>query len=227
MGQLYSDTQKSKTIAGISLLMVFYLIPYVCKWTGCTLFSSNDVKHLLIFEFYSWVILGCMFIYSYSVERQGFLFAKEEVYPSRWFIGTLFKQFLILIAISFVIAMLVKLLGLPAHSDKMIKLADLLHSHKYLVPILAFTAGATEELLVRGFLFSRLLRLFKNPVIPMIISSIIFSLLHISYGNLSNLLFPLALGLYFSWHYYKYRNIKVLILCHFLWDYMTLGANAR
>lgn len=227
MEQLYSDNQKSKTIAGISLLLVFYLIPYVFKWTGVSLFSSFDVKHLLIFESYSWIILGCMFIYSYAVERQPFLFAKEEVYPTRWFMGALFKQYLILIAFSWVIFLLVKLLGVRMNSVNLIKLNSLMHNHTYLIPVLALTAGVTEELLIRGFLFGRLLRLFKNPVIPMIISSVIFTLLHISYGTLANLLFPLALGLYFSWHYYKYRNIKVLILCHFLWDWMSLGAHAK
>ncbi len=227
MEQHFTDTQKSNTISGISLLLVFYMIPYVFNWTGINIFSPIDVKHLLIFESYSWIILGCMFIYSYAVERQPFLFAKEEVYTTRWFMRTLFKQYLILIAFSWVIFLLVKLQGVRMNSVNLIKLNSLTHNHTYLIPVLALTAGVTEELLIRGFLFGRLLRLFKNPVIPMIISSVIFTLLHIAYGTLANLLFPLALGLYFSWHYYTYRNIKVLILCHFLWDWISLGVHAK
>lgn len=86
----------------------------------------------------------------------------------------------------------------------------------------ALTAGVTEEFIFRGYLQPRLTVIFKNPYAAIILSSLLFGLLHFKYGTLANVIGPIFIGLIFSLYYWKYRNLTVLILCHFLWDLISL-----
>jgi membrane protease YdiL (CAAX protease family) len=84
------------------------------------------------------------------------------------------------------------------------------------------TASIAEELIFRGYLMSRLQLYFKNTWAPVVISGVIFGLDHAAYGTLSNVLGPLFIGLLFGWRYQKYRNLKILIICHFAIDFIAL-----
>jgi len=55
-----------------------------------------------------------------------------------------------------------------------------------------------------------------------IISSLLFGLAHYSYGNWSQIINAVLIGLIFGFHYQKYRNIKILIICHFLIDFISI-----
>ncbi|MGH2565030.1 MAG: CPBP family glutamic-type intramembrane protease [Ginsengibacter sp.] len=37
-----------------------------------------------------------------------------------------------------------------------------------------------------------------------------------------NVVGPVFIGIVFAFYYWKWRNIKVVILCHFLWDFISL-----
>jgi hypothetical protein len=84
-----------------------------------------------------------------------------------------------------------------------------------------FTAGVTEELIFRVYLLQRLELLLKNSYLAIFISTVLFALLHISYGTISNVTGPFIIGLVFAIHYWKYRNIKFIIIFHFIWDLLT------
>jgi uncharacterized protein len=84
------------------------------------------------------------------------------------------------------------------------------------------TAAVCEELIFRGYLMPRLQLYFKSKWFPIIISALIFGAGHAAYGTIINTAVPLFIGLLFGWYYQQYRNIKVLILCHFLIDFISL-----
>jgi membrane protease YdiL (CAAX protease family) len=92
-----------------------------------------------------------------------------------------------------------------------------------LVWLTAITAGITEELMLRAYLIPRLQLLFKNDYIPVIVSSVLFGFLHFGYGTALNIVGPMVIGLIFGFHYVRYRNIKILIIVHFLWDYLLIA----
>lgn len=93
------------------------------------------------------------------------------------------------------------------------------------IPLILFTsitAGITEELLFRGYLIPRLEIIVKKTYLSILISSILFGLIHYSYDTLIQVIGPFSIGLVLALHYQKYRNIKILIICHFLWDLMSI-----
>jgi hypothetical protein len=67
----------------------------------------------------------------------------------------------------------------------------------------------------------RLSLLFVNRHLPVVISALLFSFVHLGYKNLAQLIFTFLFGLAFGYHYQKFRNIQVLIVVHFLWDLMA------
>lgn len=79
--------------------------------------------------------------------------------------------------------------------------------------IIALFPALFEEMFFRGALQSTLQRWWKSPVAAILVSSIIFSLIHLSiYLFLSRVLLGIGLG----WIFYKSRNIWVGTAVHFL-----------
>jgi hypothetical protein len=92
--------------------------------------------------------------------------------------------------------------------------------HKILMLFTCLTAAFTEELMFRGYLLPRLQVLFGKPWIAIIVSSLLFGLAHAGYLNFNSVFLPFLLGIAFAVYYYKYRNIAVLIVAHFLIDFI-------
>jgi membrane protease YdiL (CAAX protease family) len=84
-----------------------------------------------------------------------------------------------------------------------------------------FNCWNTEEIIFRGYLLPRLEILLKNKNLSVIISSLFFGLIHYGYGTSIQIIGPHS-NRAFGVHYQKYRNIKILIICHFLWDLIAL-----
>lgn len=86
--------------------------------------------------------------------------------------------------------------------------------------ILAFFPAMFEELLFRGTLQNLLEKWWKAPLTAIIVSSVIFSVIHMSiYLFLSRALLGFVLG----YMYYKSRNIWVNIIAHFLNNALALS----
>jgi uncharacterized protein len=86
---------------------------------------------------------------------------------------------------------------------------------EYLISIIiiAFFPAVFEEMFFRGAMQSTLHRWWKNDWAAIIVTSIAFSLIHLSiYLFLSRLVLGMALG----WIFYKSRNVWIGILIHFV-----------
>jgi len=88
--------------------------------------------------------------------------------------------------------------------------------------VTALVVGFGEEILVRGYLISRLLRLF-GPVMSVLYSSVVFSAWHTSAG-LFTVAHTFIWGLVYGWTFTKIRRLYPLTLAHatnniivFLW----------
>jgi len=230
MEQITTYISKSKTgtgIVGIFVLTLLFVLPNLLILAGYNEFRIAGIRSLMSHEIYIWLILAVMFVFSYSIEKKKFLPWEDSFYPYKWYIRHFFKLIFSLILLTWSIYLLVQLLGINEHSRIISGLKPILHAYKPLVLFLSFTAGITEELLIRGYIFGRLEQFFKKPWVPIVLTATIFGMLHIPYGTIPNVIFPFIMGIIFSTHYYKYRNIKVLIMCHFFWDLLSLGLNAR
>jgi membrane protease YdiL (CAAX protease family) len=107
------------------------------------------------------------------------------------------------------------------------RMINFFRENKFLMVYTALTAGVTEELIFRGYLLPRLEMLLKNSYLAILISSLIFGLAHYGYGTIQNMLDPFVIGLVLATYYWRYRNIKVTIIFHFLWDLVGLILSIR
>jgi membrane protease YdiL (CAAX protease family) len=88
------------------------------------------------------------------------------------------------------------------------------------VIIMAFLPAMFEEMFFRGMLQNLFVKWWKMPIIAIIFTSLLFSLIHMSvYLFLSRAILGFALGLI----YYKTKNIWVNIVAHFLNNLMAVS----
>jgi uncharacterized protein len=102
------------------------------------------------------------------------------------------------------------------YAEQIMLMSNLTGWGEYIVSIIiiAFFPAVFEEMFFRGALQSTLHRWIKNyPWIAIVITSIFFSLIHLSiYLFLSRLFLGVALG----WIFYKSRNVWIGIFIHFV-----------
>lgn len=101
-------------------------------------------------------------------------------------------------------------------------LSNLKSMQEYIIAlfIMAFFPAMFEEVFFRGTMQNLLVRWLQKPILAIIITSLIFSLIHASiYLFLSRAVLGFALGLMF----YKTKNIWVNIIAHFLNNAIALS----
>lgn len=169
-----------------------------------------------------WLCLFLVYLYSAKIEKQNFLLWKEQKYSFTFCLKSIAKIFLTLFLMLFLVTLPLKINGVNEYSPKMEQTVILLKKNNLLLLFTVFTAGITEELINRGYIHSRLEALTNNKNVAIIVSSLLFGILHYTYGTFYQIIGPFVIGLVFAFYYSKYRNIKILIICHILWDLMAL-----
>ncbi|MDD3627071.1 MAG: type II CAAX endopeptidase family protein [bacterium] len=172
-------------------------------------------------ELQQWILLGLVFGAVLLIEKKPFLLWPEtkrkwHFYPA-WIIAIFAGAVIVGIAVPIVF----KLLKLPIEQGKLESLINYYCECRMLMVFASITAGVVEELLFRGFLMPRLEILLKKGWIVVLASTILFGLAHTSSFSLIGFVVPIFIGLIFSYHYYKFRNIRVLILVHLLIDFAS------
>ena len=208
----------TKILFGMLLCLTLFIL-----WEVITKVIIPELKpglihfnQIIISRILFWFYVLAMWLIAKKVEKQPFLLWEEGKLK---FLTMLVSVLLILLSITIAsgfFAVLIKQLGLHQESDA---LKLFFNASIQLKLFVALTAAITEELIFRGYLISRLQLFFKNKWLPIIISAILFGLGHISYGTIINVIIPVFVGLVLGWHYQKYRNIKVLMACHFILDF--------
>ena len=203
---------------GIVLAM---LIPLVLS-IGIVRLSISYYDMVLYSRFFYWGTALFLFFYAYKVEHQPLLLWRAAKFDAGVFIVAVVVLYLLFIAVA-VVSAIPTFLGLHENREVMKKIIKVITGHPYLLFLIAFTAGVTEEIIFRGYILTRLMQLFKKPVWPVLISSIMFAALHYKYHSLQEYTFTFLIGVIFSIYYIKYRDIKPLIVTHFLIDFINLN----
>jgi membrane protease YdiL (CAAX protease family) len=102
-----------------------------------------------------------------------------------------------------------------AYNEQVLAISNLKSWGEYIAAlfIMAFFPAMFEEVFFRGAVQNLLVKWWKRPLLAIFITSIFFSLIHMSiYLFLSRIVLGFVLGLL----YYKSRNIWVNIIAHFL-----------
>ena len=117
--------------------------------------------------------------------------------------------------------------GIQSNSKIEQQLYDILCANKGLLIFTCLTAGVTEELLFRGYLLPRIKALTNSNVSAVLISAFLFGIAHYGYGDINRVLFPFIIGIIFGSFYLKYRNISILIICHFAMDLYSMYSQCK
>ncbi|GGF12930.1 CPBP family intramembrane glutamic endopeptidase [Flavobacterium limi] len=216
-------SKKTVLICGIILSTLLPILAIYSSLLFKDLGFSKETQ-FYISRFTIWISLLLLFLYSFKIEKQPFLLWKETEYPFSSFVKILFITFLKLFVAVYIVGLLIILFKITGESAALNKILTLFKKNYVLLFFTCLTAGITEELIFRGYLLPRLEAILKNKNLAIILSSIVFGFLHIGYGTLLNVIGPIVIGFVFAIQYEKYRNIKILIICHFLWDLFLLIA---
>ena len=221
MIQFIRKNQHATIVYGLLLTVALLL----CFTVGSKVFSMLTVQSLsidtrfLVTRLVFWLCFAVIYWYVLNKEKQPLLLWTEKRYSIGFSILSIFAILLVILIGAVIIALPYKLWGTLKVSNVVLLMLKLSFPAKLFG---IFTAGLLEELVFRGYMIPRLQLLFKNQHLPIIISAVLFGLLHVGYGTIINVLMPIWIGLVFGYHYYKYRNLKMLIICHILIDYNAL-----
>jgi membrane protease YdiL (CAAX protease family) len=212
---------KKQIVPGIGIMLLLFITPMVLGYWGI-LKTNRNIFSLVIHECYGWFILFVVYMYATKVEKRKLLILPESDLTLKQTLKNIFRLILSFVAMSIAVNVILHLVGIKNDSISIQKLIPILRQYKIFILIISITAGVVEELVFRAYLFTRLEELFKNSDTAIVISAILFGLLHISYGTIAQVAFPFLFGVLTALHYKKHRNIKTLIYTHFLWDFLLL-----
>ena len=203
------------------LFVVLVLISYhfIYPLLGITLISATT---LFISRILFWVATILLWFYSIKVDQQPLFIWNEKKYGAGFYALSMVVLFVIIIIGVVLIQHILSISGLLKKSDVVSEMTKNFRNNMPLLLFTCLTAGVTEEIIFRAFLLPRLEVAFNKPWLAILLSSLLFGLGHAGFGTIVNIAVPVFIGLIFAWHYWKYRNIKVIMVFHFCWDLLVL-----
>lgn len=214
-------------VSGVAIILIAIFHKNITLFLGFIpkgtpiVFTENNLLYSRIFF---WGMAIFLFLYAHFAEKQNLLLKK----PDRKGIGFYVLSFAgiaVAILVTINIAFLaIKSLGYATNQEggPLKNMLGILKAHPLLLLFTCITAGITEEIIFRGYIQTRIELIFKSPVLAIILSAVFFSLAHSFYGTVQEIVGPFLIGLIFAIYYYKFKNIYVLIVFHFLFDYIQI-----
>ena len=164
--------QKATILTGIALVVIIPL--------GLSILLLNSGLNIQDRIFYSrfifWAELLIMIFYAYKLEKRKFLIWAEQKVDPGFFIVSVVVLYFISIACG-IVSSVPRLFGLHEDNTVLKRLLPIFAQHQWLLIFTVITAGVTEELLLRGYVLTRLSLLFRDRYIPIIVSALLFSAL--------------------------------------------------
>lgn len=119
-----------------------------------------------------------------------------------------------------------ELISLPIEQFMIdIKMAnDSLLTFILIITTICIVVPITEELTFRGWLYSKIKLTKLGDAGALILTAIIFTLIHTQYNNPVTLVFIFSLGLFLGFVRYKTNNINYAIAIHMLFNSLAMGA---
>lgn len=224
MAYVPGSTKRYLFLIGILLLLAaIFAAPFVTHFLLRITFPVHtDTLTFWVSRVMIWFCLLLIFIYAKKIEKQKLLLYEENNFKFYIYILSVIAIFITLFAYLAVITQILIRAGFSKESVNQEKMLTVFRGNHPLIIFTCLTAGFVEELTFRGYLMPRLELLLKSPAVSIFLSSILFGLLHFGYGTFLQIVGPFFIGLVFAFYYWQFRNIKVIIFCHFAWDMMAI-----
>lgn len=200
-------------------IVMLYVFPVISMITGAKNVTGNTFS---ISRIAIWAVLLITFLYSIFIEKGSFLLIREKKYSTAFNIKAVIVLYLICVFGGAVLNGLIQFLIQKEESSKILQFTSLFKNDYVLIVLTCFTAGAVEELLMRGYIQPRIEKIYNSPLSGILVSSALFGILHSTYGTIGQVVVPFFIGVVFAMFYKKYSNIKILIICHFMIDFVSL-----
>lgn len=219
--------KKYVMLGGVVIILIALFYKNIAHLLG---FNPNAVPIVITKEklFYSrllfWGMAIFLFLYAHFAEKQNLLLKKPARKGIVFYILSIAGIAVAIIVINSIALLTLKSLGYAVNNlgVTLKNMLSVMRAHPLLLLFTCITAGVTEEIIFRGYIQTRTELIFKSPVAGIILSALFFSLAHSSYGTVREIVGPLVIGLIFAIYYYKFKNIYVLMVFHFLFDYVQI-----
>lgn len=198
---------------------MLYVFPTIAWITGKSKITANS---FFISRITIWIILMIVFLYSIFIEKSTFLIKKEKKYSAVFYIIAVISLYFICVIGGMILNAIIMFFIPEKISSKLLNLVPIFRNNYFLVIFTCITAGAVEELLMRGYIQPRIEKIYNSPVTGILVSGILFGILHSTYGTVGQVIIPFFIGIVFAIFYKLYSNIKILIICHFMIDFVSM-----
>jgi len=214
-------------IAGVIIILIIVFYRYIFQFLGIIpnrTAAQITYQNLLYSRLFFWGIAIFLFLYAHFAEKQDLLLKRPERRGIGFYVLSILGIYGVILLSGILLMLILKILGhsMSQQGDYLKNMAGILRAHPVLLLFTCVTAGITEEIIFRGYLQQRIELIFKSPVAGIVISAVFFGLAHAFYGTIQQVAIPFAIGIIFSIYYFKYKNIYVLMVFHFLFDYLQL-----
>jgi membrane protease YdiL (CAAX protease family) len=211
------NLSKARIITGI---VIAFLFPLAASLLVAILPVGHWTK-IYASRFVFWGEVLLLWFYAHKVEKQKLLIWPEKSRGLEFMVTSVVILYLLTIAAQ-IIATIPALLGYHENNAVMKQIAAIVRGRPGLIFFISLTAGFCEEVIFRGYVLTRLSLLFKNPIVAVLLSSLLFAALHYRYNMPREYIYPFLIGIIFSIHYQRFGNIKPLIVVHFIIDVIGL-----
>jgi membrane protease YdiL (CAAX protease family) len=169
-----------------------------------------------------WLILILVLTYNFLIENRSFFVWEEKKHSPLFYLGAIVALYFISLFGGAFLNGIISLITQEKVSERLLELKILFKNNYFLIIFTCLTAAVIEELLMRAYIQPRIEKIYNSPVLGVIISALLFGILHSTYGTIGQVVVPFFIGIVFALFYKKYSNIKILIVCHFLIDFISM-----
>lgn len=214
-----------KYALGILLTFVFlaaamlFAFPLIYALTGVKTFTAT---HFFYTRIALWTVLLLIFLYNFFIEKEPFLLWKEKKYSVLFYIKAVIGLYLICAFGGAFLNFIIQVFTQENLSRKVVQIASLFKNNYPLMISICLTAGVVEELLMRGYIQPRIEKIYNSPYLGIFVSAALFGILHSTYGTVGQVVIPFFIGIVFAVFYKTYSNIKILIISHFMYDFVSM-----
>lgn len=200
---------------------MLYSFPVITRITGIRGITADS---FFISRIVIWIVLIIVFLYNMVIEKGPFLLKKETSYSTLFYGKAVLSLYFICIIGGAILNAIILFFVPEKISYKLLNLVPVFKNNYFLIMVTCLTAAVVEEFLMRGYIQPRIEKIYNNPTLGIIISAVLFGILHSTYGTIGQVLGPFFIGIVFALFYKRYSNIKILIICHFMIDFISLMA---
>lgn len=198
------------------MLYVFPAINCIMGTTGINAISFFYTRIVL------WMVLGLIILYSIFIEKGSIMLWKDKKYPLIFYVGSVMILYFICAFGGAFFNLLIQFFTDEKLSSKLVQMQSIFKDNYFLIIFTCLTAGVVEEFLMRGYLQTRIEKIYNSPFLGIAVSAILFGILHSTYGTIGQVAIPFFIGVVFAVFYKLYSNIKIIIICHFMYDLVSL-----